>query len=395
MRAVDRIKVPQLRFPEFFGDWSREAVGKFIEEYREKSNVQDQYEVLTSARSGLIRQREYYENDRITDRDNVGFNVLPPNYITYRSRSDDRRFFFNENNLGITGIISVYYPVFRFIEGDNSFFRHLFLSKENFIGKYSVGTSQTVLSLNELRGIKLRIPCLDEQQKIAAFLEAVDEKLTALRKKKDLLTTYKRGVMQQIFSQRIRFNRDDGNAFPDWEEMRLGRIFSERSERGNGDAELLSVTMSRGVVRAADVDRANGASSDRSNYKTVHVNDIAYNSMRMWQGANGVSSYFGIVSPAYTVITPDRGQIPSFWGYYFKLPKVIQEFQRHSQGLTSDTWNLKFPALSSIRLPVPHPEEQQKIADLLSLLDLKITSVSEQITHMEAFKKGLLQQMFV
>ena len=151
-------KQNHLRFPEFEGEWCVKALGPFIEEFREVSTEQDQFEVLTSARSGLLKQKDYYDNDRNTDRDNIGFNIVPPGYLTYRSRSDDRRFFFNENNLGITGIISVYYPVFRIVEGDNKFFIELLSRHINTIGKFSVGTSQTVLSMNELKKIKLPLP---------------------------------------------------------------------------------------------------------------------------------------------------------------------------------------------------------------------------------------------
>lgn len=223
----------------------------------------------------------------------------------------------------------------------------------------------------------------------------VDAKLEALRRKKSGLEAFKSGLMQRLFSQTLRFTRDDGTDFPDWAKMRLGEVFRERSERGRAEAELLSVTMDRGVVRAVDIGREDGASADTSNYKFVAVNDLAYNSMRMWQGASGISGYDGIVSPAYTVITPRTGQFPRYWAYRFKAHDLIFKFRQFSQGLTSDTWNLKFPALSAISVEVPHPDEQRKIADALSVLDAKIAAVAEQITRMEAFKKGLLQQMFI
>jgi len=193
--------VPTLRFPEFrdAGEWVEKSLGEFIEEFREKSSIQDEFEVLTSSRSGLVKQREYYDNDRITERDNVGFNIIPPNYLTYRSRSDVRRFYFNENNLNITGIVSVYYPVFRMRIGDNKFFVKLFSHYSDIIGKYSVGTSQTVLSLNELKRINMPIPSLPEQQKIAACLSSLDELITAHSKKLDALKKHKKGLMQQLF----------------------------------------------------------------------------------------------------------------------------------------------------------------------------------------------------
>lgn len=193
--------VPKLRFPEFQdeGEWKQIKLGKFIEEYRENSTRQDEFEVLTSARTGLIRQRDYYDNSRITERDNIGFNIIPPNYITYRSRSDDRRFFFNENNLGITGIISTYYPVFRMLNGSNKFFIELLSVYSIKVGKHSVGTSQTVLSMNELKKIELPIPQRNEQQRIADCLTSIDELITAQIQKLDALKAHKKGLMQQLF----------------------------------------------------------------------------------------------------------------------------------------------------------------------------------------------------
>ena len=187
--------VPTLRFPEFqnAGEWSNSLLGKYIEEFQKKSFVQDEFEVLTSSREGLIRQREYYNNDRITERDNIGFNIIPPGYLTYRSRSDDRKFYFNENNLGITGIISTYYPVFHIINGYGKFFIELFSYYAEIIGKYSDGTSQTVLSLNRLKSIKLPIPTKSEQQKIADCLSSVDNLIIAQTNRLEALEATKRG----------------------------------------------------------------------------------------------------------------------------------------------------------------------------------------------------------
>lgn len=193
--------LPRLRFPEFrkAGEWDACSLRDVVEEYREKSSSQDQYEVLTSARNGLVRQRDYYDNDRITERDNIGFNVIPPNYLTYRSRSDDRRFYFNENRLGITGIISTYYPVFRIDGGSNKFFIELLSHHAELVGKHSVGTSQTVLSLNELRRIKLPVPKPSEQQRIADSLSSLDDLIAAQAQKIELLKRHKKALMQQLF----------------------------------------------------------------------------------------------------------------------------------------------------------------------------------------------------
>jgi type I restriction enzyme S subunit len=193
---------PRLRFPEFQNaeEWEERLLESFIEEFRGKSNIQDEYEVMTSARSGLVRQRDYYDNDRIAERDNIGFNVIPPNYMTYRSRSDDRQFYFNENNLGITGIVSVYYPVFRAVSGSNKFLIELLSAFSRVVGKYSVGTSQTVLSLNQLGRIRLPFPpTAKEQQRIASCLSSLDELITLETQKLEALKTHKKGLMQQLF----------------------------------------------------------------------------------------------------------------------------------------------------------------------------------------------------
>ena len=180
-----------------------------------------------------------------------------------------------------------------------------------------------------------------------------------------------------------------------WEVKWLGEIFQERTERDSSSLELLSVTMSEGVVKTSQLDRKNNASSDLSNYKNVYPNDIVYNSMRMWQGASGVSQWQGIVSPAYTVVTPISTQKPFFWAYCFKHTENIEKFSRYSQGVTSDTWSLKFPAFSSIKIPVPtKADEQQKIAHCLSSLDEVIGLESHKLDTLKNLKKGLMQQLF-
>ena len=152
----------------------------------------------------------------------------------------------------------------------------------------------------------------------------------------------------------------------------MGECFAERSER-SANGELIAVTINSGVVKASELNRHDNSSEDKSNYKVVKVNDIAYNSMRMWQGASGYSRYDGILSPAYTVLIPKSGVNSRFFAYMFKRYDMIHEFEINSQGLTKDTWNLKYPALSPIRIMMPEHEEQERIADYLENLDHLIT----------------------
>ncbi|MCH7329008.1 restriction endonuclease subunit S [Acinetobacter modestus] len=182
-----------------FGEWELSKLANYINEFKNTSKVQDEYEVLTSSRKGLVRQAEYFEGSRLVDRENIGYNIIQPNQITYRSRSDDGLFFFNLNKLGITGIISTYYPVFNMKNSDNRFFcEYLNFYKKEYV-KYAVGTSQLVLSLNELRNMKFKIPCLEEQTKIANFLSAIDQKIEVVAQQIDQAKQWKKGLLQQMF----------------------------------------------------------------------------------------------------------------------------------------------------------------------------------------------------
>lgn len=180
----------------------------------------------------------------------------------------------------------------------------------------------------------------------------------------------------------------------DWEQRKLGGILKERTERAHGDEELLSVTIGNGVIRQIDSDKRNIASEDKSNYKVVKKGDIPYNSMRMWQGAVGNSEYDGIVSPAYTVLTPTSDANGKFFMELFKKESTLQIFQRWSQGLTSDTWNLKYPVLSSIQFDIPSVEEQTEIARYFSILDSLITLHQRKLEKLQNMKKSCLQKMF-
>ena len=195
--------------------------------------------------------------------------------------------------------------------------------------------------------------------------------------------------MQQIFTQKLRFDFSE-----DWKIVKIKDIFDERSEKGFDELELLSVTLNEGVIKRSEIESKDNSNDNKSNYKHVLPNDMVYNSMRMWQGASGVSSYEGIVSPAYTILIPKNVHSP-FFGYYFKTHEMIYQFKKYSQGLTSDTWNLKYPLISEIKLKIPSLEEQKQITNLFETIDIKIEILENIICDLKNFRKGLLQQMFV
>lgn len=182
-----------------FPDWEERKLGDFFTEYKKRSKNNNEYPVLTSSKKGLVLQSDYFGENRLTERDNTGFNIVPKNYITYRSRSDNRRFTFNINNLEFVGIISVYYPVFKPKNGNSKFFSEYLNFYKNHIGRFSVGTSQTVLSFNELCKIKFLIPCLEEQEKIANFLSAIDKKIALVGEQLAQSKGFKKGLLQKMF----------------------------------------------------------------------------------------------------------------------------------------------------------------------------------------------------
>lgn len=269
----------------------------------------------------------------------------------------------------------------------NNIFLHYFLTttkiKKEIIRKSS-STAVPMISQREIKKIKISYPSSKEQIKVSNFFSSIDKKIDLMERKQDRLVKYKGGLLQKIFSEKSKLYTS-----------KIGEIFEERSEKGFSDLELLSVTLKDGVIKRSDIESKDNSNINKDNYKHVLPGDIVYNSMRMWQGASGVSEFEGIVSPAYTILKSNNNENSYYFAYYFKTYKMINQFKKYSQGLTSDTWNLKYPLISEISIKIHPFKEQEKIADFLSKVDNKIDSVGQQLEKTKEFKKYLLQQMFV
>ncbi|MCY1128018.1 restriction endonuclease subunit S [Frigidibacter sp. RF13] len=255
---------------------------------------------------------------------------------------------------------------------------------------------------DNLRSLRLVAPSLPEQKKIAAFLGAVDAKIAALRARVLGLQTYKRGLMQSLFSQTLRFTQPDGTAFPEWEEKRLGEV-ATRCKAKNGDLQYMRVltnSAAQGVVDQGsyfDKDIANA--ENLGGYYIVKLGDFVYNpriSVTAPVGPikrNDVGD--GVMSPLYTVFRFKEANTDffntffetTFWHDYMK--SVANYGARH------DRMAISMGDFMDMPLPFPHPEEQAKIVEALSAMDAKISAVQAQVDRMQDFKKGLLQQMFV
>ncbi|MEC5270132.1 restriction endonuclease subunit S, partial [Heyndrickxia coagulans] len=227
-----------------------------------------------------------------------------------------------------------------------------------------------------------------EQKKIVSILSTWDKAIESKEKLIDHKKQQKKGLMQKLLTGEVRLPGYSG----EWKKVKLGEILKERKETGYTELELLAITSSKGVVKRTEVDIKDNSSEDKSKYKRILPNDIGYNTMRMWQGVSGVSKYEGIVSPAYTILKPTNKVNSNFIGYLFKLPKIINLFRRYSQGLVSDTLNLKYENLKGIKVTIPQDvEEQKKIAEILLSIDNEIEMLQEYVNYLKQQKKGLMQ----
>lgn len=263
------------------------------------------------------------------------------------------------------------------------------------IATLAKGVSISNVYNSDLKKLKINLPSYTEQQKIADFLSSVDQKIQQLRRKKELLEEYKKGVMQKLFSQEIRFKDENGEDFPDWEFIRGGNVFKSHSNKNhNGNLPLLAATQDQGVVtrEKADID-VNVSMKSIFSYKIVEPGDFVI-SLRSFQGGIEYSEVKGICSPAYIILKPKRKIHDDFFRYYFKKESFIERLSKTVVGIR-DGKQISYNAFSGVKLKVPSYHEQSKIADFLNSIQSKIDLFSHKVNKAEKFKKGLLQQMFV
>lgn len=273
---------------------------------------------------------------------------------------------------------------------NNEFLYQVLIYHENSWGKLSQGSTFEAISGSDIKNFSILVPTLKEQEKIAEILStwdlAIEKQEQLIEKKKE----FKKGLMQRLLSGEFRFKE-----FKDkWKTIKLGEAFKERKETGFVDLELLAITTANGVVRRTEVDVKDTSSEDKTKYKRILPGDIGYNTMRMWQGVSGLSKYEGIVSPAYTILKPMDNINSLYMSYLFKVPKIINLFYRHSQGLVSDTLNLKYENFKDIKVCIPDSiEEQKKIADVFANCDKEIKLLEKELEALNFQKKGLMQRL--
>ena len=407
--------VPQLRFQEFVGEWEIKKLG----------------ELTTKIGDGL-HGTPVYSSD--SDIHFINGNNLMNGKIelTEKTKKVDYAVFkkndkgLNKNSIlislnGTIGNISKYnnekimlgksVGYFSFKENTDFYFHVFHTDKiQNFFISELTGSTIKNLSLKTLRETLFSLPTLPEQEKIASFLSAVDEKIQQLSRKKELLEQYKKGVMQQLFSGKLRFKDENGEDYPDWEEKKLGELVALMQ---SGISRLLSDTdIGLPVIRSNNLQNGRIDVTDIKYWFTIDNQGANLENYILFEGdllVNFINSIaqigkvamFSDLMKRKTIFTTNLLRLrfnekatSQFMLNYFQLKK----YEDFIKSITKPAVNQASFTTKEFRnfiVNLPSIEEQQKIANFLSSIDIKIESTNKQIIQTQTFKKGLLQQMFI
>lgn len=362
-------RVPKLRFPEFDGEWNENKIGRL---FHLKAGGDIEKRHVSEKKSEKFKYPIYANAEK--DKGFYGYSDI------YKANSGTITVAGRGVNIGIAHVRDhKFYPIVRLlvlnpIDDVDVYFGEYAINNLNLFIE-STGVPQ--LTAPQLSNYRITLPSLPEQQKIAGFLTAVDTKVQQLTQKKELLEQYKKGVMQQLFSQRLRFKKEDGSAFPDWEEKRLGDVLKIGSGRDYKHLEEGEYPV-----------------YGTGGYMTS-VNDFLYDGESVGIGRKGtidkpvfLSGKFWTVDTLFYT-NSFKHVIPKF--IYLKFQIINWRKYNEASGVPS----LSKSTLEKIKIDVPLIEEQQKIADYLGAIDTKIEQVVQALEATQQFKKGLLQQLFV
>lgn len=398
-------KIPAIRFPEFKEDWKHRKLNELLSESR-KRNTDLKFnkdEVLSvSGELGIVNQIEHlgrsYAGESVHN-----YHVVERSDIVYtKSPLKANPYGIIRLNKGKPGIVSTLYAVYN-IKPENvigeflDFYFSLDANTNRYLRPLVKKGAKNDMKINNSYVLvdKIFVPTLPEQQKIAAFLTAVDEKIQQLTKKKDLLEQYKKGVMQKIFNQEIRFKDDNGNDFADWEEKKLGEVGSffsggtpSTTKREYFDGEIPFIRS--GEINSDKTEQfVTEAGLKNSSAKKVEVGDLLYALYGATSGEVGISKINGAINQAVLCIRTNLDNNFLYNFLLFKKESIINTYLQGGQG------NLSAELVKAFKIPIPSKPEQEKIANFLSAIDDKINLVNQQLEKTKEYKKGLLQQMFV
>lgn len=409
------MSAPALRFPEFDGEWEESRLGEISTKhdsgiYKNRDLYGSGHNIVgvsdlfgTNSIDGQIFRRVPLDEDELSKNSLLEGDILYAEsslvragiakavYVT--ARGAGTAFAWHTRRFSIDSKVADSAFIFYYLESS---------SARRYIESVATQTALTGITTKDYFQTPILLPHSKEQRKVAAFLGVVDAKIMALRDRQAGLERYKRGLMQALFSQRLRFTKPDGSAFPDWEEKQLGEL-ATRSTLKNTELNFMRVLTNsavRGVIDQADYfDKDIANVENLAGYYVLKKGDFVYNPRISVSAPVGPIKRNdlgdGVMSPLYTVFR-FKEQNTEFYNAYFpttfwhKYMKSVANY-----GARHDRMAITSGDLMKMPLPSPHPDEQQKIADALSAMDAKTEVVEDQLALMETFKKGLLQQMFV
>lgn len=396
--------VPQLRFSGFEGEWKNLKFPEMIVKSNQGVNTTTEKVEYSNSGYTVVRSNNISENDisfeEVKYVDEETFKKIKS---SCKPKKGDILYCNIGSALGSAALylldddIIINWNVFR-IQPDFSIVDNFFMTQElNRIRKtmrrFATESTMPFISSKAFNFIKFNIPTLPEQQKIASFLSAVDDKIKQLTRKATLLEHYKKGVMQQLFSGKLRFKDENGKDFADWEEKKLGEVAkitmgqSPESKSYNTDSNGMLLIQGNADIK----DRLTLPRQWTSEpTKTCEIGDLIL-TVRAPVGSIAKSLHNACIGRGVCSIINNKNSIKEY---------LYQFFLSYESKWTSLEQGSTFTAVSGndikgLKLYLPSIKEQQKIANFLSGIDTKIEKVNQQLAQTQTFKKGLLQQMFV
>ncbi|PMM87094.1 hypothetical protein BCT45_05175 [Vibrio breoganii] len=274
------------------------------------------------------------------------------------------------------------------------------------------GSTIKNLSLKAIKNTPIASPTLPEQQKIASFLSKVDEKIGLLTEKKDKLTEYKKGVMQQLFNGKwgyidekdegqltfipptLRFKADDGSEFPDWEESTVGELVSIKSSKvtPSSDIDLPCIELDNLSQVTGKIIGDLSVGDSRSQKSKFNEGDVLFGKLRPYLRKFAHPNFSGLCSSEIWVMS-SKGRL--FEEYLFQLIQTESFVSEANKSSGTKMPRADWKVVSAFKIGLPNRAEQTKIANFLSAIDQKIDLTNSELEKANEWKKGLLQQMFV
>ena len=398
---------PRLRFKKFDSDWEKTTIGAKSETVTSGSRDWAQY--YSDSGDKFIRMTNLVRNGINLDLSDLRFVQLPVGSNEGKRTSLEKgdilisitaelgKLGWIPEGLG-TAYINQHTALVRMKNTLDSKFVAYALSTEKYNNKLNSlndSGAKAGLNLGSIRSFELTIPSKPEQTQIASFLSVVDEKISQLTQKLELLSQYKQGMMQKLFSQQVRFKADDKSEFGEWEEKKLGEISTTFS---GGTPKSTNKKFYQGTIpfiKSGEISQKhteqfiNELALKESSAKLVKKGDLLYALYGATSGQVAISQIDGAINQAVLCIRSNLNTIYLLNFFLWKKDSILSTYLQGGQG------NLSAAILKEIFVPVPCLEEQTKIANFLSAIDQKIEVVAQQIEQAKQWKKGLLQQMFI